>query len=113
MEMDVWPCPDRFQQLEGAEDVRFDELAWAVDAPIDVAFGREVHDGVHAVVVEELADEPCVADVPFAERIPALVDAGCQILRIAGVREQVEVDDSSVKGRVAEEHADEGRSDES
>jgi hypothetical protein len=36
-------------------NLRLDELAGALEAPIHVALRREMHDGIDTVVVEELA----------------------------------------------------------
>ena len=60
--------PGGLQHVEGAGDVRLDEDARAVDGPVDVAFGREMHDGVGRVTVEDSLYRSGIADVRLLER---------------------------------------------
>ena len=63
------------QQREGADDVGVDEFAGPVDRAVDVAFGREVHDGVGRVLIEQRPQRRAVADVDLAERIAWIAGA--------------------------------------
>lgn len=59
----------RLQQVEGADDVGLDELAGAIDAAIDVAFGGQVHDGIGLVVGDGGVDRGSVGNVDLSELV--------------------------------------------
>ena len=63
--------PDLEQRVR-ADDVRLHEHAGPMNAAIDVALGREVHDSAWAMVPDEQGiDQPAVADVAAGRRCAA------------------------------------------
>ena len=72
------------EEGEGADDVGRDELAGAVDRAVDVRLGRQVHDGVGAMLLEDPGDLRGVADVDLLEVVAGVIGEsqpgrrGCQ-----------------------------------
>ncbi len=62
-----------FEQREGAFHIGSNEVARTGNRPVDMAFGREVDDGINAVFIEEPLDQRPVANVAVNERVTALV----------------------------------------
>ena len=92
------------QQIEGADNVGGDELRRAVDGAVDVALGREVDDRARPMLPEQPRDEFPVADVAADEDVPQVFAQWCEIAEIAGVREEVEVDERLVARGEPVEH---------
>ena len=55
------------EQRESADDVGLDERRRAVDRPVDVRFGREVDDRTGPMRLQQVRDEPAIADVAAHE----------------------------------------------
>ena len=87
-------CERGFEQRQRADDVRLHELGRTVDRTVDVRLGREVHDRVRLMLAKEPLDERAVADVAVREDVVAVVAHGSQRVKIAGVRQLVEIDDA-------------------
>jgi len=85
------------EEAECADDVGLDERLGGIDRAVDVRLGREVHDRVDLVLREEAGDEFRVADAAVGENIARVRREVCEIRRVAGVGERVEVDDSPQK----------------
>ncbi|MCY1231189.1 hypothetical protein D9M72_436280 [compost metagenome] len=83
----------RFQQREGANDIRLDELARTVDRPIHMAFGRKVNNSTRLVGREELVQCIAVTDIRLREHVPRIILDRRQRLPIARIGELVDVDD--------------------
>ena len=85
-------------------DVRRHELGRALeDRLLDVRLGRGVDDHVHPG--DDLAHEPCIADVAVDEREPRVAHHVREVLEVPRVRERVERHDLVVV--CVEEMADE------
>ncbi len=52
-----------FQQAVGAHDIGFNERVRARDRPVDMALGREMHDGVDGMIGQRRFDQRLVADI--------------------------------------------------
>ena len=50
-----------------ADDVGLDEGVGALDRAVDVRFGGEVHDGVDALLAQQLLDQRGIADIAVDE----------------------------------------------
>ena len=57
----------RFEEAEGADDIRLDEVFRTMDAAVDVRFGGKIDDGAGAVFGEQVRHEVEVADVAVDE----------------------------------------------
>ena len=81
------------QQIVGTHDIGLDELPGAIDATIDVTFGREMQDGIRLILGNSLLGRVGVGDIDLGESIVGMgLDVG-QGGGIAGVGEGVEVED--------------------
>ena len=98
------------EQDEGADDVGVDERRRAIDGPVDVALGGQVHDGVRLVLGKHLAHGVGVADVGLDMEVAGVVQGALQRVLGGGVGHLVDVDDV-VAGR-ADQVADHRRADE-
>src|SRR3546814_16165693 len=58
----------RLQQAVRADDIGIDESIGAVDRPVDMAFGREVHDRIDRSIGQQPGDEVVIADIAMDER---------------------------------------------
>ncbi|MDO8500612.1 MAG: hypothetical protein Q7S20_02105 [Gemmatimonadaceae bacterium] len=97
------------EKREGADHVRIDEIGRSVDRPVDVRLGGGVDDRVWACRGKQLADAVPVTDVEPMKLTALIFDVG-QRFQIAGIGQLVNVDDGVIG--VANDHANEGRSDE-
>ena len=82
-----------FQQRPRAKDIGLHEFRRALDRAVDVALGREVHDGARAVSGQQLAHELPVADVALHEAVALVAAHGIHIAQIARIGELVEIDE--------------------
>ena len=98
------------QQREGADDVGLDEGGRAVDGAIDMAFGREMHDGIRLEALDHAAHLGRIDDVGADERIAGAVRYRRQRFEVAGIGELV--DDQNGVAAVADRMADHCRADE-
>jgi hypothetical protein len=85
-------------------DVGLHEGARAVDAAVDVALGREVHDGARPVLGQQAVEQGAVADVAVHEAVAASPCSAGQVGEVAGVGQRVEVDDRLAGWRQPVEH---------
>ncbi len=95
--------------------VGLDERAGLHQRPVDVCLGGEVHDHVHAAAVHAFvcrSDSLRLGDVALHEAVVRLSFVFGQVLADPGVRELVEVHDLRILAVLAEDEADEIRSDE-
>ena len=88
-----------FQQDAGADDIGLDEGGGAVDGAVDMALGRQMHDRIGAVPLEDAAERAGVADIGLLEGIARIAGDRRQGLRIGGVGQLVEIDDRRVRSR--------------
>jgi hypothetical protein len=102
-------APRRLQQIEGAHDIRLNEIPRPVDRAVDVAFGREVHHRVGPVRREDPLERLPVADVGMLEGVERRARDLRQIVEAGGVGEGVEVDDRMA---AADREPHNGRADE-
>ena len=82
-----------FEEIEGAVDVRRDEIAGAGDAAIHVAFGREVHDMGDLMLADDAKNAVLVTQIDLLEGIAWMhaVDA-IEVFEMPGIGEAVEID---------------------
>ena len=100
----------RLEQRIGADDVGLDEGGRAVDRPVDVGFGGQMHHRTGPVLGEDAPQRGTVTDIDFLEGIaPIGLDVRERAWR-RRVGELVDIDDLGVG--LADEEADEGRADE-
>ena len=82
-----------FEEVEGADDVRLDELGGAVDGPVDMGLGGEVHDGAGLMLGEQARNQFGIPDIAADKGVAWISLEGGKVLEIAGVGELVEIDD--------------------
>ncbi len=82
------------EQRQRADHIRLHERRRAIDRTVDVRFGREIHDRIGLVFVEQFRDEHFVADIALHEDMIRIVAHRLERIEIARVREQVEIDDA-------------------
>src|SRR5262249_41677185 len=98
------------QQVQSAQHIGLHKRAGVLDAAVDVAFGREMEDGVYPGA-DGVADGNWIGDVAVNKLVARVSVQVLQIIRIARVGEAVEIDD--VKARVLfQQVADEVAADE-
>ncbi len=85
-----------FEQVEGADDVGLDEFTRAVNRTIDMALGGEVDDGARFGIRQQVGDEIAITDVAADELVTRITFEFLEVLEIAGVSEQVEVNDKLI-----------------
>ena len=102
--------PRGFKQRERADDVGFDERLGVIDRPIDMRFGREVHDRVGTRIREGAGHGAGVRDVGAHERRARVFERLLQVEQAARVRQLVDNDDAM--GGFGERVVDEIGSDE-
>ena len=102
--------PRRVQHNEGTDDVGVDERRRAVDGAVDVALGREVHDGVRPMGGEDVAHGGRVGDVGAEQLMPLMVSRLLERVLGCGVGHLVHVHDLMVGA--ADQVAYDGRADE-
>jgi len=84
------------EQLVGALHIGLDEGARAVQRAIDVAFGGEVEHGARPALGQQALHQGSVADAAVHELVPRIGLQAGEVFEVAGVGEQVEVDDRLV-----------------
>jgi hypothetical protein len=82
-----------FEEVECPLDVGPNELAWAADTSVDVAFGGEVHHEIWVELVKHRIDAVHVRDVDPAQRVVRQRLDVAQAAQIRGVGELVEIDE--------------------
>lgn len=99
-----------------AHDVRLDEGFRSEDRAVDVAFRREVDDGIDVVFLEHGLDGRAVGNVRMLEEIALSTELGVDVGKARGVSrvgQGVKVDDASREaGRLFQKHVDEVAADE-
>ena len=98
------------EERRGADDVRADELAGAVDGAVHVRLRRQVEDRVRTEVRERLVHRRLVAYVSLQERIPRGIGNLLQRLQVASIGELVHHEHG--RFRVAHQMPRERRADE-
>jgi hypothetical protein len=93
-----------FQQDVGAHDIGMDKGGAVQDGAVDVGFGGEVDDGID--FLDEGSGEGLIGDIAFDEAIPGVGGYIPEIRQIAGIGEQIEVD-NLVLGIFRQDMADE------
>ena len=84
------------EQLIGALHIGLDEGARAVQRAIDVAFGGKVEHGARPVLGQQALHQSAVADAAVHKVVPRIALQAGKVFEVAGVSEQVEVDDRLV-----------------
>ena len=97
----------RLQQRKGADDIRSNKLARAVDRTIDMAFGCKMHDHVRLETVEERAHRISVDYVCLCKVIPRAIRYWRERVEISRVRQLV--NDKNRVGRILNQLADDSR----
>ena len=89
--------PGGIEEALGAEHVGPQERRRVVDRPIHVALGREVDDRIEPPLRDKLEDRCPVRDVSLHETVSWVACQVSQIVRVAGVRQGVQVRDRNVR----------------
>ena len=76
-----------------ADDVGPHERPAIENAPIDMTFRREVHNEFRLVIFQHAINKLAIADIAVLEQIPRVARDVREILRVAGIRQLVDVDD--------------------
>ena len=87
-----------FEEDTGTFDIGAEEGGGRVDGAVHVAFGGEVDEGAGPMGAEERGDQSGVADVSIDEVVAGVAAEAGEVVGIAGVGEQVEVDDGGSGG---------------
>src|SRR5690554_7332811 len=82
-----------FQQRVGPDDISLDELCWAIDGAVYMAFSCQVHDCIWFVFGQNSVYLCTVADVDLLETVSVAIVYLSQALKIACIGQLIEVDD--------------------
>lgn len=82
------------EQAEGADEVRHDEVLWAIDAAVHVGLRSEVHDGIDVMVTQEFGETFAVEDVALHKNVAGIVLQCGEVGEVPGVGQLVQVDDA-------------------
>ncbi|MCY1367524.1 hypothetical protein D9M69_544650 [compost metagenome] len=82
----------RLQQVEGPDHVGLDELAGAMNGPVHVALGGEIHHGAGSMVFQQLVNQCPVANIALHEHMPCVALQGLEIFGVAGIGQLVQID---------------------
>ena len=102
----------RLEQPQRPDDVHVEERLGRQDAAIDVALGREVHDGLDLVTLQRVEHRRAVADISAHEDVSGVALEVTQVLEVACIREGIDVDEL-VGGPLLADEARVARADES
>ncbi|MCY1418978.1 hypothetical protein D9M71_345530 [compost metagenome] len=80
------------QQIEGADDVRLDKFARAMDGPVHMGLGSEVEHGAWTVLGQQARNQCCITDVTVHEGMARVAFQACQVLKVARIGQLVEAD---------------------
>lgn len=106
VEVDVGQAADDLKEGEGASDIGLEEELGVGDAAVDVAFGGAVDDGVDVVFFTEGLYEGLIADIALDKVVAGIVGDLGQVIDIAGVGEDIEIDDGLEIWKILEAVAD-------
>lgn len=85
------------QQSQSAHNIGARERERILDAPVHVAFSRQVDDAVYVVVADDAAHQLQVSDVALDERVVRTVLDVLEVGKVAGVSEEIEVIDVIIR----------------
>ena len=85
------------QQGKGSHDVCTRKSERILDAAIHMAFGRQVDNTVHMVLLHQFANLLEIADVRLDKRIVRLIFDVFQVCQVSGVGQFVQVDDPIIR----------------
>ena len=88
----------RVEQPDGADDIRVDEYARAIDRAVDMAFRGQMHDRIDLFLCHQRPHERRIADVGLDEAVVRGRRHVTQRVQIAGIGELVDVNDSQPAG---------------
>ena len=84
-----------FEQREGPVNICADKIARASNRSIYVALGGKMHDRARIKATEEATQEGPVRDIAVYKLVSLIVRNRCQVVKISGIRELVEIYDGS------------------
>jgi len=87
----------RFEQVEGAHDVRLDEIAGAMDGAIHMGLGGEIQHGTRLFFSQQRIDRCAIADIGLHEAVIRIAGDRFERLQIACIGQFVDVDDLLVR----------------
>src|SRR5713101_4690608 len=79
------------QQRESADNVGLDEIAWAVDGAVNMAFSGEIHHRIRLVFLEQLTQRRAFADALLFESVMRIADGAGEGLQVGGIGQLVDV----------------------
>ena len=85
-----------FEQFVAAQHIGLDEGTGAVQGAVHMAFGGEVEHGTRPVLGQQALHQSAVADAAVHKLVPRIALQAGEVFKVAGVGEQVEVDDRLV-----------------
>lgn len=97
-----------FQQSERSDQIGLHEGRRARDGTVHMAFGGEVDDGIDEVFAQQPIHQRSITDVALNKGMPGRVGEIAQIVRRAGIGQQVEIDNVDIgvgRQQVADEIA--------
>jgi hypothetical protein len=114
LDFGLWTQPTfatGFEQIERADNVRLNEIAWPGDGTVHVRFRREVHDVRDGVFFHDPQRRRLVAQIRFLKNVFWMAGNFFQIRQMPGVSEAVEIDQFG-DARIVNDVMDEIRADE-
>src|SRR5581483_4004168 len=81
----------RFEQAKRTLDVGFNKCGWAENGPVDMGFGREMHDNIS--MANQVVYQSRVTDIPFNNLLLRVRFDVRQTSQIAGIGERVQVNE--------------------
>ena len=84
--------PAGFEEIECADNIRLNEIAWAADRAIDVRLRREMQYVRDRMLLNDAQNRRLVAQIHLFKDVFRMSVNRFQIGRVAGIRETIEVD---------------------
>src|SRR5688572_15535901 len=94
----------RIEQVEGTDDIGFDESRGPVDRSVDVTFRGEIHHCAGTMLLQERVDQLAIADIAVSKDMSRIIPQRREITEIARVRQRIEIDDGLIALREPIEH---------
>lgn len=79
------------KQVKGAENVRLNELLRGIDAPVDMAFGRQVHDRIGRERLNRMGYRRTIDQIKLLKTIPRMAGTVRQRRQVPCIGKLVEI----------------------
>jgi hypothetical protein len=83
--------PGRLQQIGGADEIGLDESGRPVDRPVDMRFGRQMHDDIRRKARNDFPKSGKIADVRLGKPVAVVLGNDTQRVQIACIGKTVDI----------------------